>query len=59
MKEVERIRVWCASRGMSVNLRHALPKSFPIAKVDFDSNIDAGKIKVELNILEARYGVLA
>ena len=58
-KEVERIRVWCEGRGISVKLKHALPKSFPFQKVHFGSNIDANKIKVELDILEATYGLLA
>jgi hypothetical protein len=58
MREVERVLGWCEARGISVKLKHALPKSFAVQKVDFGSNIDANKIKVELDILEAKYGVL-
>lgn len=58
MREVERVLGWCEARGISVELKHALPKSFAVQKVDFGSNIDANKIKVELDILEAKYGVL-
>lgn len=56
--EVERARVWCKDRGISVKLKYALPESFPLQKVDLSSNIDAIKIKAEMDILEARYGVL-
>ena len=58
MREIERILSWCEDCGISVKLKHALPESFDVQKVDFGSDMDANKIKVELDILEAKYGVL-
>lgn len=57
--EVERAKIWCNGRGISVELKHPLPESFPVQKVDLSSNADAIKIKAELDILEARHGHLA
>ena len=58
MKQIDRIRAWCKDRGITVNFKYNLPSSFPYKKVDFSTNIDAIKIKEELNILEARHGFL-
>ncbi|WP_372997148.1 sulfotransferase [Marinobacter sp.] len=57
-REVEKIRDWCLKRGVSVQIRNALPDSFEYKLADLKNDPDAIKIHQALTELEQAHGKL-
>jgi len=55
-REIERIRHWCNERGVPVERKFDLPKSFSFKRADLSADTDIIKIRKALDKLEANFG---
>ena len=56
--EINRIHTWCRTKGIKTKVKYLLPEFYNTKKVDLKSDIDAIKIKDELDFLESINGPL-